>query len=1092
MLDVDLPVMLTPTNRDAHLLKMLALAADTCHRSGLRLVLVVDGLDEDVGVTADDRSYSIAALLPADPPAGLRVIVTSRPDPPLPADVEAGHPLRDPAIKRVLTRSPQAQVIRADAERGLRRLLGGDGLQRDLLGLTTAAGGGLSCADIGELTGSTEHQVRSHLHSATGRMFASRPSQWHPGSAPDVFVLAHEELQAAASEALGQRVLRVYRDAIRAWAGQYSAKAWPERTPEYLLRSYFGMLKASADTPDLLHCALDRRRHDRMLNTIGGDTAALAEISVVQEMIAARPAPDLTALTQLALYRKERIGRNDRVPSHLPAVWVVLGNPDRAEALARSMTDPIAMAHVAEALARAGQRTRAIELASESDAGRSFTSGLPALSWVAEALARAGHCGEAEAAVSSIADACGRVSGYSRLATALSGAGETSRAVAAVERARQIAESITEPEAQRWSLIRLAEALTATGQFGLAWELADSLDQLHDRELILSYLATALAAASDHNEAVRASRSIRTLPAQARSLADVAVELSKTGHIPLAIDTAKSIIEPYSKAQAFRRMATELAEGGEHAGAEEAASQAEHAARSEVEEWKRERALAWAASALAAAGHYARAETVIDSVSYPDCRAEGLADLAARLYLAGEHAHASEIAAEALATATSVTERLYRGTALDHIAKVMAGAGQYALAEAAARSQTEPHATVGALCGLAETLADAGLRSRAAEVAAETEIMARSIGEPDAHAGLLANIAAELGRTGHRAAALEVAASAEKAARSVADPEWRLEAFIKVSSMMTSLGLHPAAERAAEAAEAAARSRTDPWDQEGSLEWVATNLASTQTARALAIVHSLPDLGPSRQAELFAKAAAALAARGDAKHARQLAAQSHAAAQSIEHQRSRSIALIWAASAMSNTRQHAQAAVTARSIGDEDLRAQALANLAVWQAEHVGHGDFIEQTLAASRSAAGPDGSGPSLSGVVRALVIHGDHDRATTIANSISGPYYRGAALLAVARAQAASGHSVDAAATTELVMSAARATPILKERILGQAAVVLFTIGDLQRCTAVTVEILLSNHWEDALPILAKLDPMGLNSIAAGLSGDPSAIKA
>ena len=74
--------------------------------AGRRLVLVVDGLDEDRGVTTGPDAYSIAALLPARPPAGLRVIVAGRPDPPIPADVPDDHPLRDPGIVRVLDASP--------------------------------------------------------------------------------------------------------------------------------------------------------------------------------------------------------------------------------------------------------------------------------------------------------------------------------------------------------------------------------------------------------------------------------------------------------------------------------------------------------------------------------------------------------------------------------------------------------------------------------------------------------------------------------------------------------------------------------------------------------------------------------------------------------------------------------------------------------------------------------------------------------------------------------------------------------------------------------------------------------------------------
>ena len=70
---------------------MLAQTAEQCQR----LVLVVDGLDEDGGVTTGPDAYSIAALLPTrGPPDGLRVIVAGRPDPPVPADVPDNHPLR--------------------------------------------------------------------------------------------------------------------------------------------------------------------------------------------------------------------------------------------------------------------------------------------------------------------------------------------------------------------------------------------------------------------------------------------------------------------------------------------------------------------------------------------------------------------------------------------------------------------------------------------------------------------------------------------------------------------------------------------------------------------------------------------------------------------------------------------------------------------------------------------------------------------------------------------------------------------------------------------------------------------------------------
>ena len=79
MIGQPMPAFLTAATREAHLLGMLAAAAEAFQRRGERLVLVVDGLDEDCGVTTGPDAHSIAALLPTWPAAGLRIIVAGRP-----------------------------------------------------------------------------------------------------------------------------------------------------------------------------------------------------------------------------------------------------------------------------------------------------------------------------------------------------------------------------------------------------------------------------------------------------------------------------------------------------------------------------------------------------------------------------------------------------------------------------------------------------------------------------------------------------------------------------------------------------------------------------------------------------------------------------------------------------------------------------------------------------------------------------------------------------------------------------------------------------------------------------------------------------
>lgn len=340
-----IPALLTESTCESHLLNMLADAAKICGAGGQTLVLLVDGLDEDRGITAGPQAHSIAALLPVRPPAGLRVIVASRSNVPLPDDVPADHPLRDPGVERPLPQSPSAQVVRQDAERELHRLLEGSAAERELLGLLVAAVGGLTATDLSELIASddvTEFGVRRVLRSVAGRSFAAYAGQWHPGA--EVFALAHEELQGAAAQLLGERELARYRGRLHEWASGYASGGWPARTPEYLLLGYFRMLQETGEVPRLVACATDLRRHDRMLDVSGGDTHALAEVRAAFDAIAAQDLPDLTAVLNLARHRDHLTRRNQQMPEDLPALWARLGNPSRGVAIAQSLVGGAAKA----------------------------------------------------------------------------------------------------------------------------------------------------------------------------------------------------------------------------------------------------------------------------------------------------------------------------------------------------------------------------------------------------------------------------------------------------------------------------------------------------------------------------------------------------------------------------------------------------------------------------------------------------------------------------------------------------------------------------------------------------------------------------
>ena len=127
------------------------------------------------------------------------------------------------------------------------------------------------------------------------------------------------------------------------------------------------MLHDATDIPRLIACATDQARHDRMLDITGGDTAALTEITDAQDLLLRLDEPDLAAMARLNVHRSVIADRNAHVPAILPTVWATIGHPERAEALARSITSPAqqarALAGLVGVAARAGDLDRARMLA---------------------------------------------------------------------------------------------------------------------------------------------------------------------------------------------------------------------------------------------------------------------------------------------------------------------------------------------------------------------------------------------------------------------------------------------------------------------------------------------------------------------------------------------------------------------------------------------------------------------------------------------------------------------------------------------------------------------------------------------------------
>lgn len=679
-----LPVCRTEATREAHLMRLYREAAQVCASRGERLLLLVDGLDEDRGVTTSSDAHSIAGLLPGCPEHGMRVLVSGRLNPPLPDDVPDGHPLRDTAVVRVLAPSPRAKAVRVEAERELKRLLEAGGLEHDLLALVAAAGGGLTADDLAELTGAVSFRVRDVLRTRAGRTFEARGG---------LYLLAHEELRVGAEEMLGARELDRGREQLHVWADGYSGRDWPADTPEYLLRGYFAMLRARQDTIRMTALALDRARQGRLRELTGGDAAALAEIRSAQESLLDRDAESaLEAMMRLAVRRDELHRHNAGLSSDLPVAWAGIGRYDRAEALAHSLPDrgsrAAALADIACELEDAGRREESLRVLSDAE-----------------------HLGRRDG------------DGRFRNPAALRSIRYFWTALGDVERARTVIRDEAMPWLRSDELLALVRQLVQRDEIDAAESMLPDIEQEEARARAVAEITSALAEEGDF---ARAEALARRFPPAGRALAEVAYAAGEAGDGPLcrrlfddAVDAAESsddlghVIEGLAWAGMFDRVeslvsgappgrtpsqawsviAQALVEAGQRERAEELA-----ATRSDPQErdWMTQgtvRALAWS-------GEHGNAIRLLGTIGTVAVGRAALHGVVAALVDAGAHEQAARIAMDTAVGSEWVVEALL-------------GEGNVGRATEVAESAADRHVRVPLLIRVAVWLARDGKQEEA-------------------------------------------------------------------------------------------------------------------------------------------------------------------------------------------------------------------------------------------------------------------------------------------------------------------------------------------------------------------------------------------
>ena len=245
-------------------------AASRAMQSGRHLLLVVDGLDEDLHPPG---SSSVAGLLPTLVGAHAHVLVTSRPHPELPADVPDGHPLKTTAAP--LDPFEGAQQLADLAKQEIYNLTHGDDtdLAVDVLGLLTAAAGPLSVRDLAALRSEAPTAADTRYVRRLVAERAARSLERVGSAGTKRYEFAHASLLEYA-QTVPDLCDREYRQRIHRWASRWRDASWPvpvveqEGTPQYLLDTYPATL------------AQDPRRLAELAADSGWVEAAIASVGV--------------------------------------------------------------------------------------------------------------------------------------------------------------------------------------------------------------------------------------------------------------------------------------------------------------------------------------------------------------------------------------------------------------------------------------------------------------------------------------------------------------------------------------------------------------------------------------------------------------------------------------------------------------------------------------------------------------------------------------------------------------------------------------------------------------------------------------------
>ena len=188
--------------------------------------MLVDGIDEDTSLKQERPC--ILSLLPNKLIDNLVVILSTRPDPPFPAEplLSASHPVRESVVYTL----EQANIVKTYERRALNELKklidSNDRLPLQSIEFLAISKGYLTVNDLAELASETPINILSVFENTSGRTFLSKEIGATPFDTMrnKGYRFGHAELHAQAMLCINEDRLEEIQSKINKWCDKYNKK----------------------------------------------------------------------------------------------------------------------------------------------------------------------------------------------------------------------------------------------------------------------------------------------------------------------------------------------------------------------------------------------------------------------------------------------------------------------------------------------------------------------------------------------------------------------------------------------------------------------------------------------------------------------------------------------------------------------------------------------------------------------------------------------------------------------------------------------------------------------------------------------------